>query len=87
MRENTSAEGVVRWDAPSSRKVRNHSSLLRPNNSTNTQESAPQMVAQMAMAMMSSSLCRLLRSCLSGWLTAGHPSVMLIVDRTPQRLS
>ena len=34
--------------------VRNHSSLLLPNSSTYTQESAPQMTAQLAMAMMSS---------------------------------
>ena len=35
-----------------SRKVWNHSSLLLPKSSTCTQESAPQMMAQMAMAMI-----------------------------------
>ena len=64
-RENTSPK--VSWHGMppgSSRNVRNHSSLLRPNISICTHESAPQIVAQMAMAMMSSSLCRLLPSIL-----------------------
>ena len=62
-RENTSPK--VSWDGMplgSSKKLLNHSSLLRPNISICTHESAPQIVAQMATAMMSSSLCRLVRS-------------------------
>ena len=64
-RENTSPK--VSWDGmpfPSSRKVRNHSSLLLPNISTWTHESAPQITAQMAIVMMSSNWCRLHRSIL-----------------------
>ena len=54
-RENTSPK--VSWEGiplGRPRKERNHSSLLLPNISTWTQESAPQMTAQMAMVMMSS---------------------------------
>ena len=57
----------VSWEGTplgNSRKVWNHSSLLLPKSSTCTQESAPQMVAQMAMAMMSTSLWRRVRSTL-----------------------
>ena len=64
-RENTSPK--VSWDGMppgSSKKVWNYSSLLQPNISICTHESAPQMIAQMAMVMMSSSLCRLERSIL-----------------------
>ena len=64
-RENTSPK--VSWDGMPlgrSKKVRNHSSLLLPNISTWTHESAPQITAQMATVMTSSNWCRLHRSIL-----------------------
>ena len=53
-RSAVALEKVMSWEGMPlgrSRKERNHSSLLLPNNSTYTHESAPQMTAQMAMAL------------------------------------
>ena len=75
------AKGVVGRDSIGedplgrSRKERNHSSLLLPNNSTYTQESAPQMTAQRAMVMMSSSWCRLQRSILGSSKAPRHSPI------------
>jgi hypothetical protein len=62
-RRKDPVEGVVGGDARGrSKKVANHSSLASPNCSMSSQPSAPLMTAQMAMAMMLSKGCSLVRS-------------------------
>ena len=54
-------EKVSRWAVP--KKPLSHSFLDLPNSSMSTHESAPHTMAQMAIAMMSVKLWRLVRQC------------------------